>query len=426
MNDTHGLPPRSLEAWMGFLTGPRRRSQGDEFRIADVFCSVGGLTLGASEALIAQGLKPVVSFAADLAPDALAVYEKNFKPLVAIEGSMDDLVQMSVKGTGAKATIKGDKGGIEVDRRLRQALRPDLLLAGPPCQGHSMLNNHTRYDDPRNQLYLKVPALAIKLGIPNVIIENVPGVLRDANSVAVTAEGLLNNYGYRTTSGVIGAHKIGWPQTRQRFFLIASKWGRPESIAQILSTNFATPKPVVWALRGLPEKSNDEVGMQEPPNLSAENIRRIEVLIKSGELNMPLRERPPSHSSGTTYMANYGRMDRDKPAPTLTTGYATPGRGRFIHPNKSRTLLPREAARIQGFPDWFRFSANGSRPARAALNTWIGNAVPSILGFVTTSALPIRHHGQVGATGLENEGTPGIMLRWMVKVRSMVRGIRTL
>ena len=87
---------------MEFLTGPRRRSQGNEFRIADVFCSVGGLTLGASEALVAQGLKPVVSFAADLAPDALAVYEKNFKPLVAIEGSMDDLVQMSVKGTGAK------------------------------------------------------------------------------------------------------------------------------------------------------------------------------------------------------------------------------------------------------------------------------------------------------------------------------------
>ena len=390
MNESHAHPPRSLEAWMEFLTEPRRRSRGDEFRIADVFCSVGGLTLGASEALIAQGLKPVVSFAADLAPDALAVYKKNFKPLVAIEGSMDDLVHMTVKGTGAKATIKGDKSGIQVDRRLRQALRPDLLLAGPPCQGHSMLNNHTRYDDPRNQLYLKVPALAIKLGIPNVIIENVPGVLRDTNSVAVTAEGLLKNYDYHTTSGVIAAHKIGWPQTRQRFFLIASKWGRPESIAQILSHNYATPKPVLWALGGLPEKRDDEDGMRIQPNLSAENRRRIQVLEDSGELNMPLRERPPSHSSGTTYMANYGRMDRDKPAPTLTTGYATPGRGRFIHPTKPRTLLPREAARIQGFPDWFSFQTGDEQPPRASLNTWIGNAVPSILGFVTVSALPLR------------------------------------
>ena len=154
MNETHGLPPRTFDSWMEFLTGPRRRSRDTEFRIADVFCSVGGLTLGASEALIAQGLKPVVSFASDLAPDALAVYEKNFKPLVSIEGSMDDLVQMTVKGTGVNATIKGDKGGIEVDRRLRRAPRPDLLLAGPPCQGHSMLNNHTRCDDPRNQLGL--------------------------------------------------------------------------------------------------------------------------------------------------------------------------------------------------------------------------------------------------------------------------------
>lgn len=375
---------------MEFLTGPRRHSQGREFRIADVFCSVGGLTLGASEALIAQGLKPVVTFAADLDPGALAVYQKNFNPLVSIEGSMDDLVQMSVRGTGTKARVKGNEGGIQVDRRLRKARRPDLLLAGPPCQGHSMLNNHTRYDDPRNQLYLKVPALAIKLGIPNVIIENVPGVLRDTKSVAVTAEGLLRNYGYETTSGVIGAHKIGWPQTRQRFFLIASTWGKPESIAQILSHNYRTPKPVLWALGGLPKKRDDEDGMQLQPNLSEENRRRIQVLEDSGELNMPLRERPPSHSSGTTYMANYGRMDPDKPAPTLTTGYATPGRGRFIHPTKPRTLLPREAARIQGFPDWFSFQSGDEPPPRALLNTWIGNAVPSIMGFVTVSALPLK------------------------------------
>ena len=390
MNESSVLPPRSFEAWMEFLTGPRRRSRGNEFRIADVFCSVGGLTLGASEALIEQGFKPVVSFASDLASDALAVYEKNFKPLVSIQGSMDDLVQMSVVGTGGKATIKDDKNGIEVDRRLRQGQRPDLLLAGPPCQGHSMLNNHTRYDDPRNQLYLKVPALAIKLGIPNVIIENVPGVLRDKNSVAVTAEGLLNNYGYRTTSGVIGAHKIGWPQTRQRFFLIASKWGRPTSIPQILSQNYATARPVLWALGGLPKKRDDENGMQMQPNLSVENRRRIQVLEDSGELNMPLRERPPSHSSGTTYMANYGRMDPNKPSPTLTTGYATPGRGRFIHPTKPRTLLPREAARIQGFPDWFSFQAGDEQPPRTTLNTWLGNAVPSIMGYVTVSALPIE------------------------------------
>lgn len=60
MNETHG-PPRTFKAWMEFLTGPRQRSRGHEFRLADVFCSVDGLTLDASEALIAQGLKPIVS-----------------------------------------------------------------------------------------------------------------------------------------------------------------------------------------------------------------------------------------------------------------------------------------------------------------------------------------------------------------------------
>ena len=167
---------------------------------------------------------------------------------------------------------------------------------------------------------------------------------------------------------------------------------------------------MLWALGGLPKKRTDENGMRMEPNLSDENRRRIQVLEDSGELNMPLRERPPSHSSGTTYMANYGRMDPDKPAPTLTTGYATPGRGRFIHPTKPRTLLPREAARIQGFPDWFSFQAGDEQPPRASLNTWIGNAVPSIMGFVTVSALPLRRTKSRWRTLLRRWRT---LLRWL-------------
>lgn len=389
MHKADGVDPRSAEQWMEFLVGPRRSGEGPGFKIADVFCSVGGLTLGATEALVGMGYKPSVSFAVDLDPEALAVYRKNFTPHTAISGSMDDLVLMNVAGSGFESRFKDDEDGIAVDPRFMKAPRPDLLLAGPPCQGHSMLNNHTRYDDPRNQLYLKVPALAVRLGIPNVVIENVPGVLRDKQSVAVTAQGLLENYGYKTQAGVIGAHLLGWPQTRKRFFLIASKWGSPESVAQILSRHYvAKPRRVMWALGKLPTKRQDEPGMQLAPNLSAENLRRIEVLEASGALDMPLSERPPSHSSGTTYMANYGRMDPHRPAPTLTTGYATPGRGRFIHPTKPRTLVPREAARIQGFPDWFSFQAGESQPPRAHLNTWLGNAVPSILGYVTVGALP--------------------------------------
>jgi len=400
---------RRMSEWKKFLQRRRVHALNRGTRVgrfvdvADVFCSVGGLTLGVTQAIAAQGDTPRFTFAADLDEAALAVYLENFPEATGIPRSMDELVRMDIRGNGAAAKIVGGKRGIKIDTDVSgkfgsNGAVPDVLLAGPPCQGHSMLNNHTRYDDPRNRLYLTVPAMAIKLGIPNIIIENVPGVLRDKNSVAVTAEALFKKYKYKTSSGVLAAHKLGWPQTRKRFFLIASLWGQPLSVEEILAeaalsleSEFGNrPLPsVMWAIENLPSaRGPEESWMQEPPNLSAENRRRINSLIRSGRLDMPLEDRPPSHSSGTTYMANYGRMHPEKPAPTLTTGYATPGRGRFIHPTEPRTLLPREAARIQGFPDWFSFSVDGTRPPRADLNKWIGNAVPSILGFHAYMALP--------------------------------------
>ncbi|MEI7560532.1 MAG: DNA cytosine methyltransferase, partial [Actinomycetes bacterium] len=92
-----------------------------------------------------------------------------------------------------------------------------------------------------------------------------------------------------------------------------------------------------------------------------------------------------------TYGAVYGRMRWDQPAPTLTTGFMTPGRGRFTHPLERRTLLPREAARIQGFPDNYRFEHAQAKLGRSAIAKGIGDAVPSILGFAATlSALANR------------------------------------
>jgi DNA (cytosine-5)-methyltransferase 1 len=80
----------------------------------------------------------------------------------------------------------------------------------------------------------------------------------------------------------------------------------------------------------------------------------------------------------------YGRMRPDVPAPTITSGFGSTGQGRFVHPLEPRTLTPREAARLQGFPDWFSFSAVDGR---RALQEMIGNAVPSRLGYVAAMEL---------------------------------------
>jgi DNA (cytosine-5)-methyltransferase 1 len=84
----------------------------------------------------------------------------------------------------------------------------------------------------------------------------------------------------------------------------------------------------------------------------------------------------------------YGRLHWDRPAQTITTGFSSMGQGRYVHPAQPRTLTPHEAARIQGFPDWFSWS---STSRRTVLSTAIGNAVPPLaciaLGTKIVSAL---------------------------------------
>jgi DNA (cytosine-5)-methyltransferase 1 len=121
--------------------------------------------------------------------------------------------------------------------------------------------------------------------------------------------------------------------------------------------------------------------------LSEDNRSRIEYLFKHKLHELPNQERPDCHKDGHTYPSVYGRMYANKPAQTITTGFLTPGRGRYIHPFMPRVITPREAARIQAFPDSFQFVVNGCEPARNALTKWIGDAVPPLLGYAATLPL---------------------------------------
>ena len=84
------------------------------------------------------------------------------------------------------------------------------------------------------------------------------------------------------------------------------------------------------------------------------------------------------------------RSALEQPSQTITTGFSTPGRGRYIHPERRRVITAHEAARIQSFPDSFRFVVNGHDPSRLALTKWIGDAVPPLLGYAATLPLLTR------------------------------------
>ena len=121
------------------------------------------------------------------------------------------------------------------------------------------------------------------------------------------------------------------------------------------------------------------------PSLVKRTAGGFDYLFEKNIYDLPDAERPDCHKNGTSYLSVYGRMRPDRPAQTITTGIGSPGQGRFIHPTRRRLITPHEAARIQGFPDWFLFSLEGREPSRKDLAKWIGDAVPPFLGFVVTS-----------------------------------------
>ena len=73
-------------------------------------------------------------------------------------------------------------------------------------------------------------------------------------------------------------------------------------------------------------------------------------------------------------------MFPDQPAFTITTGFQSPGRGRYIHPVERRGLTPREGARIQSFPDFFKWQTPLCRVSKNSITRLIGDAVPPNLG----------------------------------------------
>lgn len=370
--------------WKRFLDGEVdlvKSTPEDSISVLDLFSSVGGLALGTRVGAHLLGKNVIFNGAVDTDCDALAVHKNNFSTHRIIEESVRNLVDFRiVEDESGKASLKyASPEGAVAD------LKPDLIIGGPPCQGHSTLNNKTRGNDPKNQLMLVMPALAKALSVKAVVIENVPNVMNDSKNVVEVTEELFISAGYKVKKGVVAANKLGWPQTRKRFFMVARLEEEPINFSDVESLIKMESADLRWCIGGMEDL--DDGPMDRVPELNKDNRRRIAYLFETGEYNLPNKERPECHQKGTTYKASYGRMKYDKPAPTLTTGFLTPGRGRFIHPERQRVLTPREASRVQGFPKGFDFvgaieNKSDKNSSRENLSKWIGDAVPPILGSV--------------------------------------------
>jgi DNA (cytosine-5)-methyltransferase 1 len=379
-------------AWVqAFLAGqsiswPRRRAT---VRAVDLFCAAGGLTAGLRHAAHSIGLGVDVALAVDADSDALAIYTANHGPSLSTGVDVQTLVNYHIHGRGE--TARWSEWPAFIDPHMAQFLTPlDILVAGPPCQGHSNLNNVSRRKDARNLLYLTTVAFAVASNAKSIVIENVPDVLLDSHEVVPTARALLANSGYRTDDAVLSADDFGVAQRRRRHFLVAVRDRlTPFSLMEIACGLRMQSLTLRQAIADLANRKGRSV-VDTVGTLSSENLRRIDWLFDNDAYDLPNRQRPHCHRNGHTYPSVYGRMHWNEPAQTITTGYLTPGRGRFVHPSRRRTVTPREAARIQGFPDSFDFTPAGIDATRALLGKVIGDAVPPPLGrAVCLSALAL-------------------------------------
>ena len=355
------------------------KRHGKRITYIDMFCGGGGLSLGVHHALNLFGFDAKLLVAADIDKNALKLVKHHFKPMVQADTAIEDWLRYAVDLSGEADTFSSFPE-IRNPKINQFKGKVDLLVGGPPCQGHSNLNNKTRRFDPRNLLYFTMPAMAVCLDVPIVIIENVKSIKHASENVTGITKRLLENYGYHVDEIILDGLKCGVAQTRTRHFMVASKGCVPE--LQNALMQLSTPTLSFDDVnQNLPKSFIGSGLLEANPKLSAENIERIEYLHNSNERNLKNELRPICHQEGHTYPSVYGRLEGEKPSGTITTGFGSPGRGRFIHPHEPRMITIREAARLQAFPDWFCAPAEKLGLSRAHLLKIIGDAVPSLMVF---------------------------------------------
>jgi len=361
---------------------------GQTIGLLDLFSGCGGFSLGATEAVEALGFSPVHHMAVDLDRDALEVYRANLRPREIVCNSVTSLVNFQLRtleGAVCFADIPTLSGQLQ---KLRG--RVDLVIGGPPCQGHSGFNNKTRGDDPRNRLYYTVAAAAVSIGANMVVIENVARIVNDKERVVEKTVSILEASGYHAREIVCTASDYGVAQSRERHFLVASKYGVPP-VKQVRDGLKSGSFGAYDAIRDLEEIQSPSL-FDSCSILNEANRERVDFLFDNDLFELPNHVRPDCHKDGHSYPSVYGRLRPDKPANTITTGFMSPGRGRYVHPTKRRCLTPHEAARLQGFPDSFRFDCPAVKQMNFSfLSKLIGDAVPPPLGFVPVMAVLLTH-----------------------------------
>lgn len=330
----------------------------------DLFCGAGGLTYGLAGSGIA------VHAGVDTDESCIHAYESN---------NQAKFINQSV------ADISG--------KDLEQYFMPGelKLLAGcAPCQTFSSYNRSASPEDQRWWLLLEFLRLVKEIKPELVTMENVPGLARQ--QVFTEFISGLKELGYEVSFQIVSCTDYGIAQTRRRLVLLASMLG-PIELSSPADFSFSE-NTVRSVIGNLPPLGAGEHSREDPlhkaASLSPKNLDRIRASQPGGtwkSWDESLLSRCHTKATGSSYTAVYGRMEWDKPSPTITTQYFSYGSGRFGHPEQDRAISLREGALLQGFPESYSFLPDDNQVSLAPIGRMIGNAVPVQLGRIIGHSL---------------------------------------
>lgn len=264
--------------------------------------------------------------------------------------------------------------------------------------GKRIRSSFSFLEDERNYLFKEYIRMVEFLQPKVFVIENVPGILNyNGGKVKEEIYDTFLKMGYQLASKVLCAANYGVPQMRNRAVFIGNRIGidplkffPKESNDE---SNYVSVKEAISDLPRIEAGTGDEITkysenielsdyqkmMVSPKGYTYNHIsshhkqETLEILsqIKEGQT---MKDLPEEYHTKSVHSGAYGRMIYDKPSYTLTTRLNTPSVGRITHPKQNRTITPREAARIQSFPDEYRFIGDIT-----TVGMQIGNAVPPLL-----------------------------------------------
>ena len=389
-----------------------------KIKFADLFSGCGGFSLGFHEIEHFELMAAVDNWSA-----AADTYVENFPDA--------NFLTLDLSDCGNKTRL--------IDRLADEC---DVLIGGPPCQGFSTLGKR-RDGDERSTLVDHFADLAVGIRPRIILMENVKGITSKQHPMGRTyAERLIEALEqcpnpYKVTHRLVDARWFGMAQTRTRWLMFAVRRDFSEENSvhdefwRLLERGRDYPaRTLAQEIGDLPRVpaggGSDELFLQSDAGdrvvYNHKSMRHSPALIErfrhvppgGGLLDVPrhlltshLRKMLDGHYGSGGHVKNiYGRLEWDKPCGTIVAGMDKITCGRFLHPEEDRLLTPRECARIQSFPDYFRFK--GGLVTQYYL---VGNAVPPNLGRAAASAVARVLSQQTGGFAINRQPMPIERLR---------------